>query len=206
MTRYVLPLLAAVSLSALTGCYVSKHGEGKNESVDVGTPFGSVHVKTDDAKVAKNLGLTVYPGASVVHEDGKDKQAANVNLDFGDFHLGVVAAAYQTTDVPSKVEAFYRKDLSKYGAVIKCQGDTTIGAPVRTEQGLTCKDNDEKNSGHVHVIETGDGKIELRAGSPQHQHIAGIEAKSGGTKIGLVALDLPGSVSFHDGDKDRNEQ
>jgi hypothetical protein len=45
----------------------------------------------------------------------------------------------------------------------------------------------------------GDG-LELRAGSPQHQHIVALEEKDGRTKIAMVALDLP---EHHDsGDKE----
>jgi hypothetical protein len=42
--------------------------------------------------------------------------------------------------------------------------------------------------------------MELKAGSKQHQHIAAIDPQGNGTKFGLVALDLPGHLSF--GDKD----
>jgi hypothetical protein len=42
--------------------------------------------------------------------------------------------------------------------------------------------------------------LELKAGSQQHQHIVGIDAQGGGTKIELVALDLPGDASSESGD------
>ena len=44
------------------------------------------------------------------------------------------------------------------------------------------------------------GKMELKAGSKQHQHIVAVDPEGNGTKFGLVALDLPGHISF--GDKD----
>ena len=40
--------------------------------------------------------------------------------------------------------------------------------------------------------------MELRTGSELHQHIVDIEAHDGGTKIGLVDLDLPSHLSNHD--------
>jgi hypothetical protein len=155
------------------------------------TPFGSMHVKTDnDANIA-GIGLSTYPGSVPVKEhDGKKSDAADINLNFGDFHLGVKAASFQTSDSPDKVEAFYRKDMAHFGDVIECRGARTVGEPTRTSQGLTCRDND--NGHHEFHVSDGHDHPELRAGSPEHQHIVGIEPRDGGTRIGLVALDLPG--------------
>lgn len=182
-------LLAAAVL--FTACDVSHKKNGNGDNVQLRTPFGSMHIKTnDDANVA-GIGLATYPGAVPVKDhDDHDGDAADINLNFGDFHLGVKAASYQTSDSPDKVEAFYRKDMARYGDVIECRGGQTIGQPARTAQGLTCSENADH---HVHTIhvET-DRHPELRAGSPEHEHIVGIEPRDGGTKIGLVALDLPG--------------
>jgi len=211
--RKIVLLGACCAPLLLSGCLVSssKNKDGKNDNVSIATPFGSMHVKTDDSADKIGIGLTVYPGAVPAKNDkGKDDDtnAADVNLSFGDFHLGVKAASYQTSDSPAKVEAFYRKDMAKYGDIIKCKGDTTIGTPVRTSQGLTCKDskdnhitadNEDNNKKGLHIHgSSDDSNPELRAGSPQHQHIVSIEPKNGGTKIGLVMLDLPHG---HDSDK-----
>lgn len=182
-----LSLLAAACL-ILAGCEIShgKHANGDN--VQVNTPFGDMHIKTNDANVA-GIGLTTYPGAVPLKEhNNKDNDAADINLNFGDFHLGVKAASYQTPDAPSKVEEFYRHDLARYGVVLECQGNRAVGEPTHTAQGLTCGDNNHKREFHV---DDSDGHPELRAGSPDHMHIVGIEPRDGGTKIGLVALDLP---------------
>ena len=45
------------------------------------------------------------------------------------------------------------------------------------------------------------GKMELKAGSKQHQHIVAVDPEGSGTKFGIVALDLPGRISIGD-DKD----
>lgn len=190
---FALTVAAALPV-VLAGCHVTEHhngGNGDNVSIDV--PFASVHVKTDKQTDTAALGMAVYPGATPLKEHGdKDTDSADINLSFGDFHLGVKAASYQTGDSTDKVEAFYRKELSRYGDVIKCKGHQPVGEPTRTSQGLTCEDNDK--SGHhnqLNVNASDDGNPELRAGSPQHEHIVGLEAKNGGTKIGLVVLDLP---------------
>jgi hypothetical protein len=200
--RPVSAILLTIATLALSGCYVSSHKSGKGgDNVDIGTPFGGMHVKTNKDADTSAIGLTVYPGAVPAKDDkGKDNDAADINMNFGDFHLGVKAATFTTTDSPAKVEAFYRNDMKRYGDVIKCHGDQTIGTPVRTSQGLTCKDEDKKNNGDnkIHANVNDNDSPELRAGSPKHQHIVGIEPKNGGTKIGLVMLDLPGGLDFHD--------
>ncbi|NUQ29403.1 MAG: hypothetical protein HOQ35_12930, partial [Acidobacteriaceae bacterium] len=120
--------------------------------------------------------------------------------------IHVKAVTYTTTDSADKVEAYYRKALAAYGDVIACKDSKPIGTPTRTGQGLTC---DEKD-GHVNVNGKGTdsvkGDLDLRAGSKQHQHIVGIEKKGDVTRFGLVALDLPGKISFEDNDKDKEKQ
>ena len=189
MNAFRLSVLAATACFLLAGCSVSTHKHGNGDNVQMTTPFGSMHIKTDkDANIA-GIGLTTYPGAVPVKEDdGKKSDAADINLNFGDFHLGVKAAAFQTSDSPDKVEAFYRKDMAHYGDVLECRNDKPVGQPTRTADGLTC--NDDHGHHEIHVSDD-HNEIELRAGSPGHMHIAGIQPKDGGTKIGLVALDLP---------------
>jgi hypothetical protein len=202
---------ASLTCMLLTGCRIDEHknANGKSDNVDISTPFGSMHVKGNDAADTAAIGITAYPGAvPVKDDDGKGNDAADINLSFGDFHLGVKAASFQTSDQPDKVLAFYRKDLSKkFGDVIECKGDQTIGSPAKTSQGLTCADKDKNHvtagapdskGVHIHGGNSSDDNLELRAGSQQHQHIVGVEAKNGGTKIGLVALDLPGHLGDHD--------
>lgn len=193
MNSLRLSVLAATACMLLAGCDIShsKHGHGDN--VQMSTPFGSMHIKTDkDANIA-GIGLSTYPGAVPVKEhDGKKNNAADINLNFGDFHLGVKAATFQTADSPDKVAAFYRKDMAHYGDVLECRGNKAVGQPTRTAEGLTCNDDHDRHEIHVSDDEN---ELELRAGSPEHMHIAGIQAKDGGTKIGLVTLDLP---SHHD--------
>jgi uncharacterized protein YoaH (UPF0181 family) len=190
--------LAVIPLACLllSGCRVSEHQNGTNENVNIGTPFGSMQVKTTNSTDTSAIGLTAYPGAvPMKDDDDKDGNSANVNMSFGSFHLGVKAASFQTHDSQDKVLAFYRKDLAeRYGDIIECRGDNPIGSLTHTSQGLTC---DTKSHNHISTgISSGD-KIELRAGSDQRQHIVGVESRDGGTRIGLVALDLPSHHSGH---------
>jgi hypothetical protein len=180
---------ASLATLLLAGCHVSTHKDGKNENVDIGTPFGSMQVKTNGKGDTTAIGIAAYPGATLVNNNGKDSDegSADINMNFGSFHLGVKAASYQTGDPQSRVEAFYRKELAHYGDVIECRHGSAVGQPTRTSQGLTC---DTKHGNHISTDDS-DSDLDLRTGSEQHQHIVGLTAKDGGTRIGLVAMDLP---------------
>jgi hypothetical protein len=199
MTRTLRTLVVVAPLACLllAGCRVSDHKNGNKDNVNIGTPFGSMQVKTNDSTDTSAIGLAAYPGAVPVNDDGdKDGNSANVNLSFGNFHLGVKAASFQTPDPQDKVLAFYRKDLAaRYGDVIECRGHSTVGSPTHTSQGLTC---DTQDHNHIHTRVASDDNLELRAGSEQHQHVVGLETRNGGTRIGLVSLDLPSHLSDHD--------
>ena len=191
-------ILVGLALLATTGCrFEHRSSDGdKNENVKFATPFGGMSVSKDEKSAQDGVGLSPYPGAVLnsTDEHGKDSGAANVNLSFGGFHLGVRALNYQSVDAPDKVMAFYRKDMAKYGTVILCHGHAPVGQPTRTQDGLACDSDNKKN---VHGIDNS-GEDQLKAGSRQHQHIVSVEAHNGGTKIGLVALDLPGNMGGDD--------
>ena len=193
--RHAIAVLSLVGL-LLCGCNVETHNDGKNDNVKIGTPFGSMNVKTNDNVDNSAIGITQYPGSVPAHDkdSDKDKDSADVNMNFGSFHLSVKAAGFQTHDSQDKVLAFYRNDLKRYGEVIQCNDSTTVGKPDRTSQGLTCDDDNGSKHGRTH---TGSG-LELRTGSPQRQHIVSVENKDGGTRIGLVALELPVQIHSHD--------
>jgi hypothetical protein len=203
---------AGLALTAtLAGCRVDEHKDGNHEDVKIATPFGGMSVKTDDATVQAGVGLSVYPGATLVKKvhvdkDGShDDSAADVNLSFGSFHLGVKALSYSTQDAPDKVVAFYRKDMARYGQVIFCKGKHPVGTPAETQDGLTCSDSNKKvNVQGVKVDSDDDGSYgELKAGSKLHQHIVSIDEQGSGTKFGLVALDLPGHLGIEDKDSEQ---
>ena len=197
--------LATLALLAAAGCRVetSKNGTGDNQNVKVATPFGNVQVKTDDKVVASGVGLPLSPGAVPIKKEGKNDGAADVNMSFGTFQMRIKALSFHSDDAPDKILAFYRPALAKYGDVIQCDNDRPVGTPTRTSQGLTC---DNKKSNHISVTDDNSGKYELKAGSQQHQHIVAVDKDGNGTKLGLVALDLPGHMSFGDDKDDSDKQ
>jgi hypothetical protein len=171
----------------LAGCSVQGNGQHDNADVKIQTPFGGMKVKTNEAVNTAEIGLASYPGATQIKED-KDNGSADVDMNFGNFHLRVKAAGYHTSDSPEKVKAFYLKDLGRYGDVLECRNNAPVGKRTKTAEGLTCSDDDE----HAQVQATSGNKdFELKAGSKLHQHIVSVEKEANGTKFGLVALELP---------------
>lgn len=195
--RIAATLVAGLALAAgVAGCmvHVDKDASGKEKKVQVETPFGGVHVDTNQI-TATDLGLPVYPGATMV-EDKEHNKSADVRLGFGEFQMRVRAVSYESYDPQDKVLAFYRKALNRYGDVITCQDNAPVGSPAATSEGLTC--NDDKNP-KVKIGDNDNGikrnSLQLKAGSKRHQHILGFEDNQGGkTRFALVALDLPAGV------------
>jgi hypothetical protein len=188
-------LLACLALAAgVAGCriHVDKDANGHEKDVQVDTPFGGVHVNTDQT-TAEDLGLPAYPGAQMV-KDKDDHESADVHMGFGEWELRVRAVSYETPDDKDKVIAFYKKALGRYGDVITCENNAAVGTPTKTAEGLTCADDSHHH--HVNVeagsYNTSNGGLQLKAGSERHQHIMGFDAPANGeTRFELVALDLP---------------
>jgi hypothetical protein len=184
---------AAALAMLLAGCRVEENKNGDSKDVNISTPFGGMHVKTNQAAAPASIGLPVYPGAQPVKEDDDNNHSADVDMSFGDYQLRVKVAKDHTDDPPAKVEAFYRDAMKRFGDVIACRDDHTVGAPSRTQEGLTCESG---KNGHVNIDDhEGNDKLELKTGSKQHQHIVEIEPDGSGSRIELVALDLPTSNS-----------
>jgi hypothetical protein len=193
-------------LAGATGCFrvhVDKGANGEDKDVRVDTPFGGVHVNTNQTSAA-DLGLPAYPGAHLVADSDKDKdKSADIHLGFGDWELRVQAVSYATHDSKEQVTAFYKKALGRYGDVIICEGHSPVGTPTTTSEGLTC--SDDGSSANVKIDRgdygTNSTSLELKAGSKRHQHIVGFESpKDGETRFSLVALTLPAVVDKGKGD------
>ena len=195
----VVALGIGLALLGLAGCsvHVDKGADGKEKKVQIDTPFGGVHVNTDQTSAA-DLGLPVYPGAQPITDDDKHK-SADVHLGFGEWQLRVKAVSYGTPDSQEKVAAFYKKALTRFGDVITCNGNSPVGTPTATHEGLTCEDNGKNNNVKLDDHDFRQD-FQLKAGSKRHQHIVGFEDSKGGrTRFALVALDLPGNMGDGNG-------
>jgi hypothetical protein len=204
--RIATSLVAVLALTAgIAGCRIrtEKDANGEEKKVQIDTPFGGLHVNTDETTAA-DLGLPVYPGAHPVEGDDKHK-SADIHLGFGDWELRVRAVSYATQDSQDQVVAFYKKALARYGDVITCRDNAAIGSPTVTAEGLTCDDNDKNTNVKIDRKDynTGKDSLELKAGSKLRQHIVGFEdSKEGETRFALVALDLPEGMDKKSGKSD----
>jgi len=185
------PAMGLSVIAGLSGCrvHVDKDANGEEKTVQVDSPFGGVHVNTDQVS-ASDLGLPVYPGAEVVRGDDKHK-SADVHLGFGEWQLRVRAVSYATSDSQDKVADFYKKALGRFGDVITCQDKAPVGTPTVTSEGLTCADDSKNVKVDNQDVGSHEG-FQLKAGSKRHQHIVGFDhPHDGQTRFALVALDLP---------------
>src|ERR1700691_4605612 len=176
-------IACAVLAAGIAGCrvQVDKGPNGEDKRVQVDTPFGGIHVNTDQTSAA-DLGLPVYPGANIAKDKDNDKSAA-IHMGFGEWELRVKVVNYSTPDSQDKVLAFYKNALNRYGDVITCQGTTPVGTPTATSEGLTCAD-DKDNTSTVQIDRgdygSGENSLELKAGSKRHQHIVGFQSSARG--------------------------
>ncbi len=198
--------MAAGLLLATCGCsiQVDPTKDGKEKSVKVQTPFGGVHVNTNDM-AASDTGLPAYPGATPTAskaKDGKHDQNADIDIHFGGWQMRMKVLKYHTADSQDKVMAFYRKALGRYGDVIECRGDEPVGTPAVTRQGLGCKEEGHPHNDNVNM--QSDSGVMLKAGSHRHQHLMGIDkTDSDGTDFALIALDLPAEKADEGKDEQR---
>ena len=77
----------------------STHINQKNGEVKVETPFGTVESTADPNEAARNLGVDLYPGATVV-------KGTTANVTFGNTRSA--AADFETSDSISTVTDFYK--------------------------------------------------------------------------------------------------
>jgi hypothetical protein len=167
-------LLALSALAFLAGCTIHEDRNASGEKkVDISTPFGKLGVNTDVD--VKDTGLPVYPGARRVQGAENNKDAANVNISVGGIGLKVVAIKFRSDDPPDKVIAFYRPKLKDFGGkFLECQqeGFVTYNHGDDSKE-LTCDTHHGTN-------------MELKAGTPDRQHIVAVKPVGSGTEFALV--------------------
>ena len=187
-------IFALTLLLPLAACRVESHkGDKGDNDVAITTPLGGMSVKTDSASVSKKVGLPLYPGAVLEKKKDNDSGSADVDMNFGAFHLRVLALGFDSTDSPAKISDFYKKALSQYSDVITCRHKQPVGLPVKTGLGLTCTDdNHVSTKGKTRGDDDDDAdETELKSGSPSRQHIVSLKSSGDGTHFGLIALELP---------------
>lgn len=193
--RQLIGIIAIIALAMLAGCSIheQRSADNKDKKVDIKTPFGDLKVnnKVDVA----DTGLPVYPGAREVPGDEHDSNAANVNMSFGGFSLKVVAVKFESDDSPAKVLDFYRDKVKAYGAggkYLECHGiDIDVNAG-----GFRSHDDDEAKELTCGKNEQHGESTELKAGTPDRQHIVSVKPKGGGSEFALVYVNKGGRGSM----------
>jgi hypothetical protein len=124
---------------------------------------------------AQKVGLPLYPGARLKHDE-ENQHRANFALLTGAFGMKLVIASYDSGDAPGKVIAYYREQLKRYGRVLECRTKESGGdvqANVHTQESkesnpLQC---DGDNGGNI---------VELKAGTENNLHVVSVEPSETG--------------------------
>ena len=174
----VLTVFISIAPLFLMSCSidVQKEKNGQDKQVDIRTPVGGIHVSKGVSP--EDVGITVYPGATLKEKDNGDDKSANVNISGFGYGLRVAALEYESNDPPSKVIAFYKEQLKRYGDVLVCH---TRGLNVNA--GLKKLD---ENSHPVTCEGESGADIELKVGTQENQHIVAVEPAGSGSSFSLV--------------------
>src|SRR5229473_2054073 len=114
----LLPAVAALAAVLLvTKPATSQDSKGSTQSTKGSHSIG---VMASDEAGAKDVGLPIYPGARPHKDKSDDTPAAQLGLWGGNSGFRLVILKMESNDPPSKVAAFYRKALGKYGEVLSC--------------------------------------------------------------------------------------
>ncbi len=179
--KFAIIVLLAFGLSACS-VNVKKNNDGEDKNVDIKTPFAEIHV--DKGADVRDTGLPVYAGARLKQNTDNDEKNANVNISGFGYGVRVVAVGYESDDSPSKLVAYYRGELKKYGSVLECHTSNhqwgTNRSSGHDSDELKC---DGDNTGNT---------IELKAGKKNNQHIVAIDPKDKGSEFTLVYVRLTG--------------
>lgn len=143
--------IIGAGMAAFVGWRIAHHTRvtEKDGNVRVESPFGTVESTSNPDEVAKNLGVEIYPGATLQKND-----AANINV----AGMHTVSAQFETTDPADKVGEFYKSKYPNANVSVGDQGRYTI---VSTDQ---------KNLITIN-IEPSDGKTLIHIASVSGKHV-----------------------------------
>lgn len=172
-TNRMLILVVAVAVSS-TALFAQDQTPSSSEKhkVVVETESGRYGVGAEKLD-PKQLGVAIYPG-SKVNESENASSDASLSLDWGKDSTRLYLQNYVTSDSADKVLAFYRKQLSTYGAVLECRNGKPLAA---VPSQLKCESDKDDNS------------IELKVGTEQKEHMVGVTPTAGGAQFEVAYLD-----------------
>jgi len=185
--RGIVTLPAVVTLAAVLLVTQPATSQDSKDSSHPAKGSHSVGVMASDEAGAKEVGLPIYPGARPHKDKSDDTQAAQLGLWGRDSGFRLVIVKLESKDTPSKVAAFYRKALERYGKVTSCPDASAKASDKQKNKNedLSCDDDDSPEP----------GEVEFKAGTKESQHIVAIEPNGTGTSFSLLYVEAKGSDS-----------
>jgi hypothetical protein len=163
--------------------------QDKDKHLDIRSSSGDMHVGNDAD--ARDTGLPAYPGARLRRDDQEDgKNRANFSISTESFGIKMIVVDYDSDDPPSKVIAYYRDKLKRYGNVLECHA-SVHGGDIHVNAGK----NNVNGSKEVKCEGDGTGNVvELKVGTEENQHLVAIEParKGDGATFALVYVHTRG--------------
>ena len=144
----------------------------------------SAGVIASDKATAKDVGLPIYPGSKPRKDKDDNSTGANLGLWGGGSGFKLVVLKMESSDSPEKIAVFYKKALSKYGAVLDCSNPppNSAGASKDDSKTLTCGDDKPDKGG-----------VLFKSGTKERQHIVAIQPNGQGTVYQLLNVGAWGS-------------
>src|SRR5712692_2530989 len=99
----------------------SRDEHGREKTIRVETPFGRLRVEKDEDVDPKLLGMPIYPGATAIRGHGGGARV-DLDLDFADKYVRVVAVKMETSDPFENVVSFYRTEAADFVFSHKADG------------------------------------------------------------------------------------
>ena len=81
---------------------------------------------------------------------------------------------YESDDAPSKLVAYYKNELKKFGNVLECHSESENYTYKGDSDELKCEGNNHGNT------------LELKVGTKSNQHIVSIKPQGKGSDFALV--------------------
>src|SRR5215467_11596424 len=178
-TLSALGVIVAITIAAACSVNVKKGGNGEDKNVDINTPLGGIHVNTNADP--RDTGLSVYARSRLKKKDDSgDEKSANVNISSSWGGVKVVAVEYESDDPPTKIIAYYKNELKRYGNVLECRTSGEFHGSERDSDELKCEGNNK-----------GD-RVELKVGSKSNQHVVSVKPQGKGSDFALVYVRTSG--------------
>jgi hypothetical protein len=167
---------------------VAQDSDAENKNLDIRSSVGDLHVGGDAD--ARKVGVPLYPGARLKSHDHNSDQA-NLSVLTEAFGMKLVVANYLSDDNPSKVIAFYRNKLKRYGKVLECHS-SKHGGDISVHE----DENDSANDKELRCDENSGTVVELKVGTENNQRIVAVEPADGnkGSKFALVYVHTRGKM------------